>query len=103
MPDNPRQTGREPEKIPSSAAPFFQEYDFARLDVREHAALIIERILAYGNRAEVRWLLETYGREPVEDWIQQSGVRRLPWRRYHMWCLVFDLPEQEKPARAWPH
>jgi hypothetical protein len=43
--------------IPPSTAPFFQEYEFESLDVHAHSHLIIERILAYGSRAEVRWLV----------------------------------------------
>jgi hypothetical protein len=89
--------------IPASAAAFFQEYDFAHLDAHQHAALIIERILAYGNRDEVRWLLETYGREQVRGWIEEQGVKRLSWRRLHLWCFVFDIPISEKPQRIWPH
>ncbi len=73
------------------------------LDLRQHARLIIERILAFGNRAEVRWLLDLYGREQVSDWVMQSGARRLPWRRYHLWCFVFGIPVSEKPRRIWPY
>lgn len=90
-------------QIPPSAAPFFQEYDASRLDVRRHAGLIIERILAYGNRAEVQWLLATYGRQAVRDWVAQTGLQRLPWRRFRLWCLVFEIPITEKPERIWPH
>jgi hypothetical protein len=92
-----------PKQIPESTRPFFQEYNFDLLDVNQHAALIIERILAYGNRAEVRWLLDTYGREPVRDWVVESGVRRLSRRRYHLWCFVFHIEEQKRPVSAWPH
>ncbi len=89
--------------IPSSASPFFQEYDFTSLDVRQHAGLIIERILAYGNREEVRWLLRAYGREKLREWITEDGLKRLPWRRYCLWCMVFEIPVSEKPPRIWPH
>ena len=93
----------DPIEIPSSATPFFQEYDMGHLDVHQHAPLIIERILAYGNRAEVRWLLETYGREKVQAWVAQVGVKRLSWRRFHLWCFVFSIPEPEKSHRIWLH
>lgn len=90
--------------IPASAAPFFQEYDFASLNPEEHAGLIMERILAYGNRSELRWLVQTYSWDGVRGWVAQSGSRRLPWRRYHLWCIVFELPVEDRPAgRIWPH
>lgn len=92
-----------PRHIPATARPFFQEYNVDLLDLTQHAGLIIERILAYGNRAEVRWLLETYDREQVAGWIRQSGRSRLSQRRYHLWCFVFNLPEKSTLSRAWPH
>ena len=93
----------EKPQIPASAAPFFQEYRLSSLDVTEHSALIIERILAYGSRAEVQWLLATYGRPAVRDWVERAGLQRLTWRRFHLWCLVFEIPLPEKPRRIWPH
>lgn len=90
-------------KIPASARPFFQEYTVDLLDVDQHAALIIERILAYGSRTEVRWLLDIYGREQVRGWVARSGLARLSRRRYHLWCFVFDLPEGEQPVRIWQY
>lgn len=90
-------------QIPATAGPFFQEYNAELLDVNEHAPLIMERILAYGNRAEVRWLLEMYGQERVRDWVLQSGRSRLSKRRYHLWCFVFNLQEQSRPAQIWKH
>jgi hypothetical protein len=96
------QSDQPTQLLPSTFA-FFQEYDPARLDISQHAPLIIERILAYGSRAEVRWLLQTYGRSQVKDWVLHRGLQRLSWRRYHLWCLVFDLTPQPKPDRIWPH
>lgn len=88
-------------QIPASVRPFFQEYNLDLLDVDQHAPVIIERILGYGNRDEVRWVLEMYGREQVCSWIIQSGMSRLSQRRYHLWCFVFDLPEKKHPVRIW--
>jgi hypothetical protein len=90
-----------PSYIPASAAPFFQEYDFTRLDIGEHAELIIERILAYGNRAELRWLVQIYGWEKIRDWIAELGLYRLPLIRYNLWCLVFEAPKEERRRGVW--
>ena len=90
-------------QIPSSAKPFFQEYNADLLDVDAHAPLIMERILAYGNREEVRWLINTYGRDQVRGWVLQTGASRLSRRRYHLWCFVFEIPQYAPPARIWPH
>ena len=42
--------------IPRSLAACFQEFDLERLDPAQHADLVIERVLAYGDRRELRWL-----------------------------------------------
>lgn len=81
--------------IPRSLAPCFQEYDLDRLDPAQHGDLLIERVLACGNRRELRWLFHRYGRDRVGEWVERFGPRRLPWRRYNLWCVLLDLP----PAR----
>lgn len=90
--------------IPISAKPFFQEYIFSKLDPREHALLVIERILAYGNRVEVRWLFDFYGISQLQKWVSENGSRLLPKRRYHLWCAVLDLtPEIAQKKNVWSH
>jgi hypothetical protein len=93
--------------LPLSLRPCFQEYTFADLDPAQHADLIIERTLAYGNRREVRWLFSQYGRASLVTWVQHWGVRRLPWRRYNLWCVLLDLPPARRlrpeGSRIWPY
>lgn len=82
--------------IPPSTAPFFQEYTFSKLEAQKHAPLIIERLLTYGDRSEVRWLFETYGQAKIRGWLSEFGSIRLPRRRYHLWCVLLDQPEQAR-------
>jgi hypothetical protein len=93
--------------VPRSLAPCFQEYNFEIIDPDRHGDLVIERVLTYGDRQEVRWLLGRLGRSRVVDWVQRLGARRLPWRRYNLWCVVFGLGEARHPRppeeRVWPH
>lgn len=93
--------------IPRSLTPCFQEYDIERLDPAQHGDLIIERVLAYGNRRELRWLFDLYGRTRIADWVQRLGARRLSWRRYNLWCVLLDLPSARRPRseeqQIWPH
>lgn len=93
--------------IPRSLAPCFQEYDLEALDPAQHGDLLIERVLAYGDRRELRWLFGRYGHERVSAWVQQLGARRLPWRRYNLWCVLLGLPPARRlraeERRIWPH
>jgi len=61
--------------IPRSLAPFFQEYDVDQLEPKEHSRLIIERTLAYGDRRELRWLFDRYGKGALREWVQASGAQ----------------------------
>ena len=93
--------------IPRSLAPCFQEYNLGTLDPAQHSDLLIERVLAYGNRQELRWLFRCYGRAQVGEWVRHSGARRLPWRRYNLWCVLLELPLVSRECRQrrqiWPY
>jgi hypothetical protein len=93
--------------IPFSLRPCFQEYDLEALDPLSHVELIIERVLAYGDRCELCWLFGCFDRSRITEWVQRMGARRLPWRRYNLWCVVLDLPAAQRPRsedqRIWPY
>lgn len=93
--------------IPKSLAPFFQEYDLDMLDPAQHRELVIERVLAYGDRRELRWLFGQYSRTQIAGWVKRLGARRLPWRRYNLWCVLLDLPPARRvrpeSQQIWPY
>jgi hypothetical protein len=77
--------------IPSTLAPFFQEYDFAALDTVSAAPLIFERTLQYGDRAELRWLFSQYPRQQIRDWVARFGKERLPHPHLDFWQIVLEI------------
>lgn len=79
------------QNIPTSLAPFFQEYDLAHLGIEQDASTIIERTLRYGTRAELRWLFSSYPREQIEAWHQKWGKYGLPEPHYSFWKLILEL------------
>lgn len=85
----------------------FQEYRIESLDLDSGRDLVIERVLALGTRAEVRWLLSTYGRESVVAWLRRDAGRKLPRRRYVLWSIVLagdvEPPPRTRPTGVWPH
>jgi hypothetical protein len=93
--------------IPRTLAPFFQEYTFDHLDAERDWELVVERTLAWGNRAELRWLFARYGRERVADWVRRKGWGFLPKRRFNYWCVMLDVTDPQKrrgwQSRIWPH
>ena len=93
--------------LPRSLSAAFQEYDIEQLDPAQHRDLIIERVLAYGNQSEARWLFDIYSAAQIKRWLARLGARRLPWRRYNLWCVLLELPPaqrlRDKEQRIWPH
>jgi hypothetical protein len=92
-----------PTGIPVSLRFAFQEYDLEQLDLVAQAFTIIERTLAYGNRAELRWLFDTYGPARLVEWLQQDGWRTLPKRRLNLWLTYFNLPPMATGRSIWPY
>ena len=92
------------QSIPETARPYFQEYDFEQIDPERNAELIIERLLAYGDRAEVRWLQRQYGQARLRKWLSAAGARRLSRRRYRLWCVLMDVnASAREPEPIWPY
>jgi len=79
--------------IPPSLAPFFQEYDLSRLNLKKDAATIIERTLRYGDRAELRWLFSVYSRAQIADWVKTWGRYGLPKPHLSFWQFFLEISE----------
>jgi hypothetical protein len=79
--------------IPSSLAPFFQEYDIAALDPQKDAHTIIERALQFANRVELHWLFSVYSQEEIALWVRQFGKDKLPQPHRAFWQIVLDVTE----------
>jgi hypothetical protein len=89
--------------IPITLRPHFQEYTLEDLDPQRHAALIIERALAWGNLPELRWLFQRYPREQLAEWVRASGWYSLPRRRLKYWLCFFEISDYRRGERLWPH
>jgi hypothetical protein len=89
--------------IPHSLQFAFQEYDLEKLHPDEHAFTVIERTLAYGNRAELRWLFAQYGSERLAAWVSEAGWRVLPRYRLIFWVSYFDLSNLPQRRGVWPY
>ena len=77
--------------IPTSLAPFFQEYNLAQLRIEQDASTIIERTLRYGTRSELRWLFSVYSSEQIKEWLKKWGIYGLPEPHYSFWKLILEL------------
>jgi len=79
--------------IPLTLAPFFQEYDLAKLNPQKDSHTIIERVLQLGNRTEIRWLFEVYSDEIITRWVKRWGKDILPEPHRTFWQIVLEVNE----------
>jgi hypothetical protein len=77
--------------IPLTLSPFFQEYKLADLNPRTDSHTIIERVLQFGNRAEIRWLFETYQRREITEWVKRFGSEKLPEPHRTFWRIILEI------------
>ena len=81
------------QSIPLSLAPFFQEYDITKLTPENNSHTIIERVLQFGNRAELRWLFTVYPSEQITVWVRQFGKDKLPQPHRAFWQIILEIKE----------
>lgn len=74
--------------IPLFLTPFFQEYDLAKLAPEKDSHTIIERVLQFGNRAEIKWLFTVYSREQIVLWVRRWEKEVLPEPDRTFWQIV---------------
>jgi len=89
--------------LPTTLRRHFQEYTLEDIDPERHQALVIERILAWGNLPELRWLFQRYPREQLTEWVRSTGWYGLPRRRFKYWLCFFEISDYKHGERVWPH
>lgn len=80
-------------RLPLTLAPFFQEYDIAKLNPQTDSHTVIERILQFGNQAEIKWLFTTYSTEQITTWVKRFGKEKLPQPHQAFWQVVLEATE----------
>lgn len=65
----------------------FWDVDPNTIDSNKNAAYIIERILDFGNDAEVRWVRQNYNRKLIAKVVRRSRV--LHDKSKALWSLIY--------------
>ena len=61
----------QPQQVPHSLQPYFQEYSLEDLHLRRDANLIIQPTLEYGTWDEMRWLFQVYTRQHIQRFLRE--------------------------------
>jgi len=81
----------QPQPIPLSLQPYFQEYDLADLNLRQDANLIIQRTLEYGTWDEILWLFQVYTRQRIQRFLREHGERWLKPVTFNYWRKLLGI------------
>jgi hypothetical protein len=74
----------------------FWDVELEQLDTEKHADYILARVLERGRLEDVRWALQSYGRERIRDFFRSRSHAEISARTLAFW-RAFLREEQ-----AWP-
>ena len=95
-------------QIPQELTRFFWDTKVGELDVQAHKMFILERLLEEGNSGAVRWILNEFSPEDIENVIRTS--RRIRLKTALFWknrlgitksILCMQKPSTLTPAEPW--
>ncbi|MBD3375391.1 hypothetical protein GF406_10175 [candidate division KSB1 bacterium] len=74
--------------IPQAYKKYFWDCDFDQLNMADHGLFIAERILNFGNRASVSWLLGQLDKNALSELLESS--RNLDKKTRNYWRIMLD-------------
>lgn len=83
--------------IPAEHRWLFWEVDPAMVDLERHRDYVLERVMARGDWAAMRWLIKTFPCSIVADFLTRRGERLAP-RERAFWALIAGLGRVSKPG-----
>jgi len=81
--------------LPTYVAKLFWEVDPASIDIAAHRDYILERVMSRGGWAAMQWLMGTYSREDLADFLKRRGGKLAPRERAY-WSVIagVELPPE---------
>lgn len=71
----------------------FWDADVEKIDPKTKSKYVIERILEYGDKEQIKWMLRFYGRDQIIKEVETS--RQLSPKSASFWGNYFNLPHEE--------
>ena len=80
------------EALPGFLKPCFWDIKFEDLHYKEHPRFVIERILEYGGREAIKWMMTAYPRSQIIDTLSWS--RNLSPKSADFWALFYRVDRE---------
>jgi len=75
-------------QLPREFKTLFWEFDYQKVDLREHRQFIIERLLEKGRMEHIIWLYKNYDRAIIQGVVNSSY--NLSSKTRNFWLKFFD-------------
>ncbi len=79
--------------LPEFLRKYFWDTDFDRLDAGKYPYFVIERILEYGDKLVVKWMMEKYKISQIKETLMKK--RGISPKSAAYWSLVFGVPKDK--------
>ena len=79
--------------LPSFLQKYFWDTDAKKLDVKKNDPYIIKRILEYGDRDAVQWMMHQYERESIVNVLKRS--RALSQKSASFWKFFLRVAKSQ--------
>jgi hypothetical protein len=83
-------------EIPEFLYPLFWDYKLYNIDIRQHATLIIARIMERGSWAAMIWLQKTYSKAEIGSFLEKKGKHILPPRELNYWAFMYGISNKKR-------
>lgn len=80
-----------PELLSQLNKTYFWDVDYSGMDVRKSQKLIIERVMLYGNLAEIKLIKEFYGKKTLISTL--CKINYIDPKNLNFFSLLFDIPK----------
>ncbi|MEW6007215.1 MAG: hypothetical protein AB1595_03555 [bacterium] len=68
-------------------------WDVKIKDIKEYPVFVIERLLEYGDKDAISYLLSNFSKQRIKDVIKET--RRISRKSANFWAFYLDIPKKE--------
>ncbi len=86
-------------RLPRRFQAYFWDTELSTVSPERHRAFILGRVLEYGDRDAIRWVLRTYPKPVMVEFLRGRGKAVLSPRTWHFWAAHVGLG-RHRPLRS---
>lgn len=89
------------QKLPEQVLTLLWDVDISQIDIDKHQKYIIERIVEYGDIAEIKWMQSVYSREQISRVVSDS--KRISRKAGDFFAFIYKLDRSKVRCLQMPY